>query len=230
MLMTLRETLSTLAITTIVVLLVVVAGLLFKDSRRGVVPAIPVGVAAVADDPVGRPREPLPDFETLEGARMVDSRANEADTLRISHGGEEHLFVLYFVDALETTLGHPTRVEDQRRYFGLADATTVTSLGREAVDHVTDLLKHRPFRVLTRWERVEGTLRYYALIQVEGEDRRMENLAERLLRLGYARVGGMDTFLPNDPRDMPTYGTELLALARQARTQKMGAWAQSMGR
>jgi endonuclease YncB( thermonuclease family) len=58
----------------------------------------------------------------------------------------------------------------------------------------------------------------------------MENLAERLLRVGYARVGGMDTFLPNDPRDMPTYGTELLALARQARTQKMGAWAQSMGR
>jgi endonuclease YncB( thermonuclease family) len=228
--MTLRETLSTLAITTVVVLLVVVAGLLFKDSRREVVSAIPVSVAEVADDPVGRPREPTADFETLEGAAYVDSRANEADTLRIRHGGEEHLFVLYFVDALETSLGHPARVEEQRRYFGLADAQTVTAYGREAADHVAELLKQRPFRVLTRWERVEGTLRYYALIQVQGEDGRPENLAERLLRLGYARVGGMDTFLPNDPRDVPTYGTELLALARQARTQKTGVWAQSVGR
>ncbi len=228
--MTLRETLSTLAITTVVVLLVVVAGLLFKDSRRGVVPAIPVCVAEVADDPVGRPREPTPDFETLEGAALVDSRANEADTLRIRHDGEEHLFVLYFVDALETSLGHPARVEEQRHYFGLADASTVTAFGREAAEHVAELLKRRPFRVLTRWEQVEGTLRYYALIRVEAEEGRWEDLAERLLRLGYARIGGMDTFLPNDPRDLPTYGVELRNLAREARTQRRGVWAESVSR
>lgn len=228
--MTLRETLSTLAITTVVVLLVVVAGLLFRDSRRGVVPAIPVGMAEVADEPVARPRDSVPNFVTLEGARLVDSRANEADTLRVSHDGEEHLFVLYFVDALETGLGHPSRVEEQRRYFGVADAQTITGFGREAAEHVADLLKRRSFRVLTRWERVEGTLRYYALILVEGDDGRPEHLAERLLRLGYARVGGMDTFLPDDPRDVPTYSTELLALAREARTQKRGIWAQSVGR
>ena len=228
--MTLRETIFTLAITTAVVLMVVVAGLLFKDSRHGVVPAIPVSVAEIAEEPIGRLREPTAEFEVLQEGRLVDSRANEADILRIRHGGEEHLFVLYFVDALETTLGHPARVEEQRHYFGLADASTVTAYGREAAEHVAELLKRRPFRVLTRWEQVEGTLRYYALIQVEAEGGRWEDLAERLLRLGYARIGGMDTFLPNDPRDLPTYGAELRNLTREARTQRRGVWAESVNR
>jgi len=225
--MTLRETLSTLAIATVVVFLVVVAGLLLKDSRRDVVPAIPVGVAEVAE---ASARAVSDTFEILTGAVVVESRANEADTLRVRHQGEEHVFVLYFVDALETNLNHPKRVEEQVRYFGVADAQAVTEAGQQAAAFVTGLLQRRPFQVLTRWERVEGTLRYYAVVVVESEQGRPENLAELLMRRGYARVGGMDTYLPDDPRDVATYGLALQELAGAARRERAGIWARSSGR
>lgn len=229
--MSFRETLFTLAIASAVVLGVVVIGVIARGPRKEPVPAIPVKVAGIPGqtlpDEGGRPMEVTEQFQIFPRPELVESRANEADTLRIRSGQEEHIFVLYFVDALETTQNHPQRVAEQARYFGVKEDKTVTEMGMEAAAYVTGLLKARPFNVLTRWERVPNTLRYYAIIVVENDDGRPVYLADLLMRRGYARLAGVSTFLPGDPRDEPTYVAELQSLARKARETKSGIWAKS---
>lgn len=227
--MSLRDTLLNLAITAVLVLIVVLGGILLKESRPAPAQAVPVKVAGV-------PGETLPDegggarpveekFLIFPRASLVESRANEADTLRIRIGNDEHIFVLYFVDALEAGMTHPQRVADQARYFGHTTEAVITSTGTEAAAYVAELLKNRPFEVLTRWERVPNTLRYYALIRFVREDGQRVYLMDLLLRKGYARLDGVDTALPGDPRDLPSYLAELMALGRKAREEKEGVWA-----
>jgi endonuclease YncB( thermonuclease family) len=220
-----RETLLNLAITAVLVLIVVLAGMLLKQSRR-VPAALPVQVAK----PVGSESEPARKtasdrFEILRHPEFVESRANEADTLRVRVGGHEHIFVLYFVDALEASTNHPQRVAEQGRYFGNATDKTITDTGLEAAAFVSDLLRTKPFHVLTRWEQVPNTTRYYALITVELEPGKPVYLADLLMQRGLARLAGVTTELPADARDLQTYISELQSLARQARTQKAGVWA-----
>jgi hypothetical protein len=227
--MPLRDTLLNLAITAVLVLMVVLGGILLKESRPAPPPAVPVKVA-------GMPGETLPDesggakgvadkFLVFPRAVLVESRANEADTLRIRIGNDEHIFVLYFVDALEASMNHPQRVAEQARYFGRTNEKVIISTGMEAAAYVAELLKTRPFEVLTRWERVPNTLRYYALIRFLREDGQPVYLIDLLLRKGYARLDGVDTELPGDSRDLPTYLAELMALSRKAREEKQGVWA-----
>ena len=227
--MPLRETLLNLAIAAVLVLIVVLGGLLLRESRPGPVPAIPVKVAGVPGrtlpDEGGRAKAVTETFQVFPKPELVESRANEADTLRIRLGNEEHIFVLYFVDALEATMNHPQRVAAQGRFFGRASDALITEVGREAAAYVADLLKTRPFNVLTRWERVPNTLRYYALIVVADDAGRPVYLADLLLRKGYAMPGSVNTDLPNDGRDLPTYVVELKRLMGQARQDKAGIWA-----
>lgn len=224
-----RETLLNLAITAVLVLIVVLGGILLKESRPAPASAVPVKRAGV-------PGATLPDengdlkaveekFLIFPRATLVESRANEADTLRVRIGNEEHIFVLYFVDALEASMNHPQRVADQARYFGRTTDQVITTTGAEAAAYVTELLKTRPFDVITRWERVPNTMRYYALIRFLREDGNWVYLTDLLLRKGYARLDGVETQLPGDTRDLPTYIAELMSLSRKAREGKQGVWA-----
>lgn len=228
--MQIRETLLNLSIALVLVLIVVVAGILVKESRPPPAAAVPVKVAGVPGqtlpDEGFRPKAVEDKFQIFPKPELVESRANEADTLRIRIGNEEHIFVLYFVDALEASMNHPQRVAAQAKYFGRTSDKVITEVGAEAAAYVTKLLTSgKAFNVLTRWECVPNTMRYYALIVVEGEDRRPTYLADLLMRRGYATVGSVNTLLPGDPRDIPTYATYLLQLGRKAREDKVGIWA-----
>ncbi len=224
-----RDTLLNLAITAVLVLMVVLGGILLRDSRPSPAAALPVKVAGVPGETLpdegGSPKAVEETFKIFPRATLVESRANEADTLRIRIGNDEHIFVLYFVDALEASMNHPQRVADQARYFGRTNEKVITSTGAEAAAYVAELLKTHPFEVLTRWERVPNTLRYYALIRYLREDGRHVYLMDLLLRKGYARLDGVDTLLPADNRDLPTYLAELMELSRKAREEKQGVWA-----
>ncbi|MDZ4287624.1 MAG: thermonuclease family protein [Prosthecobacter sp.] len=219
-----RETLLNLSITAVLVLIVVLAGILLKESRPGPVAAIPVHVADVSTE-AGNAREVKAQFEIFPRPELVESRANEADTLRIRIKGEEQIFVLYFVDALEASMNHPQRVAEQGRYFGNASDKAITDSGAEAAAYVTDLLKTHPFHVLTRWEKIANSDRYYALIIVETTAGKHEYLANLLMKKGFARVYGVDTELPAGTQDIPSYMVELQSLARAAREQKAGIWS-----
>ena len=228
--MQLRETLLNLAITCVLVLIVVLAAILLRESRTGpVASAIPVNTAGVPGGGVGplegfRPVEPS--FVSFPGAEFIESRANEPDAFRVKIGLEELVLVLYFVDALEASWTHPQRVAEQARWFGNVQNQAVVDGGLVAMNYVAGLLKSRPFTVLTRWERVPNSSRYYALINVEHEPGKHAYLADLLMKKGYARVAGITTFLPpDDQRSMEDYLVELNGLAKQARLQKQGIWA-----
>lgn len=229
--MPLRDTLLNLAITCVLVLIVVLVAILLKESRPLPLPAVPVGVAQL---PPGQgsvtttTNAPLPEFKVYPRPRLIESRTNEADTLRIkvSDTEDEHVFVLYFVDALDTSLTHPQRVQEQGRYFGVTSQRAVEE-GQRAASYVTKLLKDRPFTVMTRWEEVPGLSRFYALVLVDMGAGKWVYLADLLVQQGFARVAGVTTSLPSDTRSLNEYALELQALRKQAEQRKAGIWAAS---
>jgi len=224
-----RETLLNLAITCVLVLIVVLVAILLKESRPVPVAALPVGVAQVpAGQTADGARVALPEFKVFPKARLIESRTNEADTLRIkvSDTEDEHVFVLYFVDAVDASTTHPQRVQEQGRYFGVS-SQRVVSEGLKATQYVTQLLKDRPFSVMTRWEQVPERSRFYALILVEHTPGSWVYLADLLVQQGFARVAGVTTSLPSDARSLNDYALELQALRKQAEQRKAGIWAAS---
>lgn len=227
--MPLRDTLLNLAITCVLVLIVVLVAILLKESRPAPAAAVPVGVAQV---PPGQGmdagRAALPEFKVFPKAKFIESRTNEADTLRfkVSDTEDEHVFVLYFVDALDASSTHPQRVQEQARYFGVSSQRIIEE-GQRAAAYVTKLLKEHPCSVMTRWEEVPGLSRYYALVLVEISAGKWVYLADLLVQQGYARVAGVTTSLPSDARSMNDYALELQALRRQAEQRKAGIWAAS---
>jgi len=227
--MPLRDTLLNLAITCVLVLIIVLVAILLKESRPDPLSALPVGVAQL---PPGQSLDSgpaaLPEFKVFPKARFIESRTNEADTLRIkvSDTEEEQVFVLYFVDALDASWTHPQRVQEQARYFGVS-GEKVVSEGLKATQYVTQLLKDRPFSVMTRWEQVPERSRFYALLLVEHTPGSWVYLADLLVQQGFARVAGVTTSLPSDTRSLNDYALELQALRKQAEQRKAGVWAAS---
>lgn len=224
-----RTALLNLAITFMLLLVVVLAGVVMRGKQAGPAVARKISVAGVPGqtraDEGGVPRETTTKFEILTSPELVESSTNEADTLRVKHGNEEYVFVLYYVDALETTMDHPQRVAEQGRWFQ-ASEKDITSTGQDAALYVSQLLKDNHFNVLTRWERVPNTVRYYAAILVQ-QPQGPVYLADLLVRRGYARVGSVMTELPDDRRDQATYLAELRRLDEKARQGKAGIWAKS---
>lgn len=225
-----RDTLLNLAITCVLVLIIVLVAVVLKESRPAPLQALPVPVAQV---PLGQAmsatgRLSLPEYKIFPKARLIESRANEADTLRIkvSDTEDEHIFVLYFVDAPDISLTHPQRVQEQGRYFGVSSQRVIEE-GQRAAQYVTQLLKQQPFTVMTRWEEVPGLSRYYALILVEISPGKHVYLADLLVQQGYARVAGVTSSLPADGRSINDYALELQELRRRAQQSKSGIWAAS---
>ncbi|WP_395743170.1 hypothetical protein [Prosthecobacter sp.] len=225
-----RDTLLNLAITCVLVLIIVLVAVLLKESRPAPLQALPVAVAQVPPGQAAQEasRAPLQKFKIYPKAKLVESRANEADTLRVklSDTEEEHIFVLYYVDALDASLTHPQRVQEQARYFGVSSQRVIEE-GQRATQYVTQLLKKQPFTVMTRWEEVPGLSRYYAFILVEVSPGRPVYLADLLVQQGYARVAGVTSGLPADSRSINDYALELQNLRRQAQQSKAGIWAAS---
>lgn len=226
--MPLRDTLLNLAITCVLVLIIVLVAILVKESRPIPLSAVPVGVAQLPGGQAEGGPTVKPEFKVYLKPKLIPSRTNEADTLRIkvNETEEEHVFVLYFVDALDASFTHPQRVQEQARYFGVGTQRVVEE-GQRAAQWVAKLLNDCPFSVTTRWEQVTGLSRYYALIIVEHEPGKWVYLADLLVQRGYARVAGATTTLPSDSRSLADYALELQSLRRQAESQKAGIWASS---
>jgi hypothetical protein len=211
-----------LSITAALVLVIVLGGILLRENQSKAVSA--AGAHGKSTPAAGTaPKDSVEHFQILPSPALVESRANEGDTLRIRYGNEEHIFVLYFADALETTMNHPQLVAEQGRYFGKAADKVILETGNEAAAYVAQLLKERPFDVLTKWERVPNTVRYYAIIKVHLPEGPVY-LADLLISKGFAWVHGIPTDLPDDKRDLPTYVVELSTLARKARESQAGIW------
>lgn len=164
----------------------------------------------------------------LPEPKLVASRGNEADTLRIRSGPKEDVFILYFVDAAETSPSRPKRLRDQSAFFQRASTDAMLSAGADAMTFVSNLLSKHSFKVYTKWERVPESERYYGFITVELEKGKHFDLGELLVRKGYAAPLGRQT--PELPAPLPKsdqYAAQLGKAMAVARAEHVGAWAKA---
>jgi endonuclease YncB( thermonuclease family) len=156
-------------------------------------------------------------FERFDGCVLSPDEWTDGDSFRVRlPDGRLETFRLYFVDTTESrTRGK--RSDEQAAYFGLTRAGAV-KLGKEAKVFTAAALERR-FTIQTRWRRVFGPTRYYAVVfTADGKD-----LAELLVRNGLARIYGTRTPLP-DGKDSRTYLATLRGLEQQAKSAGLGGW------
>lgn len=164
------------------------------------------------------------DFTVLRSARLLEDGANDGDSFRIQHGNRIDVFRLYFVDTCETNSRFPARLDYQGKYFGGLTEDQVLRLGEEARETVLDWLRHEPFEIHTRQERVMGSHRLYAMVFFprEGDDVRW--LSQRLVRAGLARIYTEGTQLA-DGTPAEVFKANLRGLEQDAKAAKRGGWA-----
>ena len=164
-------------------------------------------------------------FWVLPHPEFVDSRSNDADTLRIKSGPKEDVFVLYGIDALQALWTRPARVGEQASFFGGATPSRILEQGDQALAWVRKLLSSHKFIVYTQFTQVPQTERYYAFVRVD-IDGKQQDLGELLVRRGFATPVGMP------PDAMPEAGVKpddykriLQKMVTLAKSERAGAWA-----
>jgi endonuclease YncB( thermonuclease family) len=161
-------------------------------------------------------------FETLTGCRLHEDRNNDGDSFKLLHNGRVIELRLYFVDAPEKRLHqyNGERLDHQSRYFGSLTRDQTLSIGLKAKAHTEHLLTTRPFRVVTRWQPVFESGRYYAFVFFDDTG---EELSESLTSRGLSRIYTEGINLP-DGRKKVDFERHLKQLEAQAKKARLGAW------
>lgn len=168
-----------------------------------------------------------PVLERFDDVRLLVSKLNEGDTIRIElqreGTPEEHTLRLYFVDAPEVSADSATqrrRLTEQASHFGVSDNQLIIEFGLKARDRVIELLSE-PFIVYTAFASAPGNAIYGMVTLSTGED-----LALVLLRDGVARnLGvGRETY---DGLTAAEYKEFLADYEAQGMEAKVGLWAGS---
>ncbi|HYF34197.1 MAG TPA: thermonuclease family protein, partial [Prosthecobacter sp.] len=160
-------------------------------------------------------------FQVLPGARLQAHRSNDGDSFTLSHGGQTYTFRLYFADCPEKERHgyNEERLREQGAYFGGLREKETVAIGKLAKERTEEWLNRQPFTVYTKWQGVYDSGRYYAfVIFADGED-----LSEKLVREGLARIHTTGTTLP-DGRSRQAFEAHLRNLEGQARAARRGGW------
>jgi len=165
-------------------------------------------------------------WEVLEGCRLVSGSYYDGDSFTVKHDGDQFIFRLYWVDALETSNNYIDRVREQARYFSISE-NEVTGAGELATDFSKKFLRGE-FTVITQWEDARGNSRnkrYFAMIQ-KGD----KFLSTELILAGLVRLYGKQTKdrWPGgvSPR---TFLGRLNNNEREAQRKENGIWALAAG-
>lgn len=185
-----------------------------------------VGLSQVWD--ISRDHTPLPkpvpdgNFSKLAGARLVEDANNDGDSFKIAMPEGMQTLRLYFVDCPEKQ-DYPRvhgRLLDQAGYFGGLSIQQTVGIGMQAKMFTEKLLREQPFTVHTRWTKVYGGDRIYALVLFsDGED-----LAEKLVRHGLCRIYTRGTRMPAGQAEYE-FEKHLRILENEAKAARRGAWA-----
>lgn len=142
----------------------------------------------------------------------------------VEHNGTRSTFRLYFVDCPEKQLrkNNEARLNEQAKYFSLPTPQAASLVGQAAASFSLNLLQ-RPFTVITKWERVFDSQRFYAQILVETDEKASRDLAELLVEEGYARIFTKGSHLPGASSEFDIK-QKLHALESASRANHRGAW------
>ena len=145
---------------------------------------------------------------------------NDGDSFEMLHLGKRFTLRLYFADCPEKYRHqyNKERLAEQGRYFGGLTENETIFIGEAARDYSLELLRQGPFTVISRWERVFDTERFYAFVTTEQGD-----LAELLVGKGLARIHTKGENRP-DGSSKAAEKQRLLGLERKAKTARTGAW------
>lgn len=149
----------------------------------------------------------------------------DGDSFRVSHGGENVILRLYFIDTPEIESGRGGRVAEQATHFHVTDADVVTA-GRTAREFTEQFLS-RPFRVITRRQIAPGASRgerYYAVVESNGR-----RLDAALIEAGLARSIGEVADYPDAASGKKTM-KDISVGEQKAANERRGLWAHSSGR
>jgi len=158
-------------------------------------------------------------WQVYKNCSLVPNPYNDGDSFHVKTKGHEYVFRLYFVDAAETEMSIPSRVEQQAAYWGIG-TNEALGLAAEATEFTEQFLQDR-FTVYTKKEDARGgggSKRYFAMIKADGR-----YLCEVLVEAGLTRVYGMRTSLP-DGTSGDKYFADLRVLEKQAKREGLGGW------
>ncbi|MBL7076518.1 MAG: thermonuclease family protein [Kiritimatiellae bacterium] len=185
-----------------------------KTVKRLWVAILAIVVLSLASDTSGA------DWYRYDESRLIEQDFNDGDSFHVQCGHRHYIFRLYFVDAPETGLSFPDRVDDQAKYWELTPKQTV-KIGQDAAKFARTYLS-KPFTVHTKRVDARGRSdrpRYFGMVETE-----KGFLSEALVRHGLARIYGMSTELPNAKPSSRHWGRLRLA-EKAAKREKLGGWA-----
>lgn len=162
----------------------------------------------------------------LDRVEYEASKYHDGDSFRAKRNSSKYIFRLYFVDAPETDIRYPERVETQADYFGVSVEQAVRG-GTLAAEWLHTLLSEKPFTVYTRYADARGASdrkRYYAMIKIG--DRW---LSELLVEQGFVRLHGVSTD-PPDGTPENIYWSRLRKLENEAKENHRGLWGMASGK
>ncbi|MBP7951007.1 MAG: thermonuclease family protein [Verrucomicrobiales bacterium] len=160
----------------------------------------------------------------LENCRLVEDRNNDGDSFSLAHEGGTNTFRLYFVDCPEKEWrrDNARRIADQARYFGFDSPDQAPLVGQAAREFALQRLQ-QPCTVLTRWEKVYESRRFYAQVLVQTPDGSRRDLAELLVESGLCRLHTKGADLPNGISAV-NFQRHLRKIEHAAREARAGAW------
>ncbi len=164
-------------------------------------------------------------WELLEGCRRVESSHNDGDSVALKHGGETHVFRVYFVDSLERNPRSRERLIKQAAAFGIPESrlNEARELAEEARRFTQDQMSGE-VKVWTKWEMVTPNSNNPSIRAfIEGRD---GDLATLLVENGLAiiRTGHHAHAAHPDGRSIDDMLAGLRECERKAKEQKAGAW------
>ena len=171
-------------------------------------------------------------LELLGNCKLITGRNSDGDSFHVKHSKGENQFRLYFVDTPESEYkeygggeSNGERLDEQGEYFNGLDRKETTTIGKDAKAFVLNLLKKKPFKVLTKWEDVVRPGREYCFVIVDWEGQEVY-LHELLVAQGLVRVHTRGADLPGG-RGWKQQREYLEKWERDVAKAGIGAWGYS---
>ena len=234
-----RSTSFTFALTLILIAVLVVVAWALKRSAAGRDPAASsTGEkgGSLADPghsvidgspriPVGEDTRPRFTYQVLTNCRLEDDPANDGDVFTVVHPQGTHRFTLYWVSTIKTTGGSPEGTREFADHFGIQTEDRLRLAGAEAAQFTTNLLRNRPFRIATKWEK-DAAGNFLAFAYLDDGVTGLQNLALLLVQNGLAIIKPCSRELPEEKITAGDFHNLLTKAEDEARANRSGAWTQ----
>lgn len=203
------------------VISLIITLILFYQHQRNFLPPAPKAPSRSS----GKSSATARPWETFTNCRLLPASSNDGDSFLVQHGEQQHTFRLYFVDCPEKNYRglSAQRLTDQAHYFDLPSPQAASAVGQAAAEFTYDLLQ-RPFTIITKWERVYDSQRFYAQALVRNSENLERDLAELLIERGYARIFTKGTHLLGQASEA-SFTQHLRTLETASKAARSGAWA-----